>query len=338
MRVLGGRYRLDERIGAGGMAEVWSAHDAVLDRPVAVKLVSVEATGPEAVQRARNEARSAARLAHPNVAAVYDFGTSQRGGRGDAYLVMEVVEGGRLTEYLRRGPLHPKTAIRVCAEVSAGLAAAHSHGIVHRDIKPANIVLTQAGAKILDFGIAARAGEVDGLPDGQIEGTAAYLAPERLRGDPVTTASDMYGLGILLFLCLTARLPWNATTHDELLYAHQWRAPEPMPEIPGLPADAAEICARCLDKDPSGRPSASAAALILAASVGAQVYLPPIPRPEPPAGRHTAPAPRATPSPRTPSPRAAAVPLAAAVPRTGRRRAPETSADRGVGEPKTRRS
>jgi serine/threonine protein kinase len=183
MREVGGRYRLLDQIGEGGMARVWRAHDDVLDRIVALKLLTDENTAdPQEFERARNEARCAARLAHPNVAAVYDFGTTRRGGQGAAYVVMELVEGPVLSDYLRSGPLNWRFAVRVVAEIAAGLAAAHSHGIVHRDIKPGNVILTEAGAKLLDFGIAARVGEPDRLPDGNIPGTAAYLAPERLDG------------------------------------------------------------------------------------------------------------------------------------------------------------
>src|SRR4051794_39972878 len=127
MRTLGGRYRLVEEIGVGGMAPVWRAHDEVLDREVAVKLLTDEhSADPYEFERARNEARCAARLAHPNVAAVYDFGTSRRAGHGAAYVVMELVEGLLLNAYLYNGPMNWRLAVRVCAEVSAGLAAAHS--------------------------------------------------------------------------------------------------------------------------------------------------------------------------------------------------------------------
>src|SRR5689334_13123392 len=220
MRTLGGRYRLLEQIGVGGMAPVWLAHDEVLDRNVAVKLLTHEDTAdPHDFERAQNEARSAARLAHPNVAAVYDFGTSRRGLQGTAYVVMELVEGPLLSGYLRDGPLPPRFAVRVAAEVCAGLVAAHRQGIVHRDIKPGNVVLTPTGAKILDFGIAARTGAPDRAPDGSVEGTAAYMAPERQAGDPVAPAIDVYAVGVLLYRILTARLPWPIGTDDELPWA-----------------------------------------------------------------------------------------------------------------------
>lgn len=275
MQTLGGRYRLLEQIGSGGMARVWRAHDEVLDRTVAVKLLTAEDTvDPDEFEQAHNEARCAARLAHPNVAAVYDFGTSRRGGRGAAYVVMELVGGTLLTDHLRSRPMNWQFAVRVCAEVSAGLAAAHSQQIVHRDIKPANVVLTQTGAKILDFGIAARIGEPDQFADGSVPGTAAYMAPERQDRAPVAAALDLYSVGVMLYRNLTTRLPWDAATVEELWRAHRELAPRPLPVIDGLAPEVRQILASCLDKDPAARPTAAAAALILAASVDAQVYLP----------------------------------------------------------------
>ena len=141
------------------------------------------------------------------------------------------------------------------------------------------MALTQTGAKVLDFGIAARVGDHDRLSDGSIEGTPAYLAPERLTGEPVGTATDLYSLGVLLYLSLTGRLPWEAETVPQLLFAHRTRKPDPLPSMSGLPAEAARLCMACLDKNPGARPPAMAAALVFATSVDAQVYLPPITRP-----------------------------------------------------------
>jgi serine/threonine-protein kinase len=287
MDLIGGRYRLLDAAGVGGMAIVWRAHDEVLDRTVAVKLLTDDqCADPREIERARTEARYGARLAHPNVAAVYDFGTSRRGGRGAAYVVMELLDGRLLSDHLDRAPLSWRFAARVCAELSAGLAAAHSQGIVHRDIKPANVVLTESGAKLLDFGIAARVGEVDQLPDGTVLGTSGYMAPERFGPDPLAPSVDMYGLGVLLYRALTARLPWHAYTDEELLRAHLYSAPLPLPPIDGLAPEVADICFQCLDKDPARRPTAVAAALLLAACVDAQVYVPspikrPVPQPRP---------------------------------------------------------
>jgi len=281
-RALGGRYRLDEVIGTGGMARVWRAYDTVLDREVAVKMLTAEhSADPVAYHRARNEARFNARLAHPNVAAVYDFGTSRRAGQGAAYLVMELVEGPLLSDYLQRGPLDWGFAARVCAEVAAGLSAAHTRGIVHRDIKPANVVLTRAGAKLLDFGIATTAGEPDHTPEGEILGTVAYMAPERLDSLPTAPSIDVYALGVVLYRCLTGLLPWPADTDDELLDSHQNHPPAPLPLIDGIAPEVVDICMASLRKDPASRPTSVAFALILAAAADAQVYIPPVVAPPP---------------------------------------------------------
>ena len=291
MDMVGGRYRLLDEAGVGGMATVWRAHDEVLDRVVAVKLLTDDqCVDPRDIERARTEARYGARLAHPNVAAVYDFGTSRRGGRGAAFVVMELLDGMLLANRLDRGPLNWRFAVRVCAEISAGLATAHGQGIVHRDIKPGNVVLTEAGAKLLDFGIAAFVGEPDRLADGTVLGTSGYMAPERFGPGPVAPSLDLYGLGVLLYRTLTARLPWVAQTREELIRAHRYVAPLPLPPIDGLPPEVGDICFRCLDKDPAGRPTAIAVALLLAACVDAQVYVPsPLNRPAPPPRRRTAP-------------------------------------------------
>src|SRR6266540_4413887 len=142
---LGGRYRLEERIGSGGMSQVWRGHDVVLDRSVALKLLSADGS----FDRVRAEARSAARLAHPNVASVYDFGIAWFQSRRTPYIVMALVDGDTLAARLRSGRMDWRIAVRVCAEVCAALAAAHGSGIVHRDVKPANIMLTSTGAKVL---------------------------------------------------------------------------------------------------------------------------------------------------------------------------------------------
>ncbi len=275
MRTLDGRYRLEQRIGVGGMSEVWSAHDEVLDRPVAVKLIApAREEQDDRVERIRAEARSAARLVHPNVASVHDFGTAETAGREVPYLVMELAEGETLAAHLRHGPLDWRIAVRVCAEVCAALSAAHAHGIVHRDVKPANVILGPAGVKVLDFGIATPSGAADPTPDGMVVGTPAYLAPEQLDRAPATPAADMYALGVLLYYCLSGRLPYVAGTTTELFGIRRRRPPDPLPAIDGLPPDVADLCARCLAADPAQRPTSLMAALLLAEAVDARVYVP----------------------------------------------------------------
>jgi serine/threonine-protein kinase len=267
-RTLGDRYQLVRRIGRGGMSEVWRGHDEVLDRPVAVKVI---APGQYvAVDLVRAEARSAARLAHPNVAGVHDFGTSAE----QPYIVMELVEGRTLGEHLAGGPLDWRIGVRICAEVSAGLAAAHAEHVVHRDIKPGNIMLTPSGAKVLDFGIATLAGSPDPDPHGPVMGTPAYVAPERFAGHPATPAADMFALGTLLYRCLSGRLPWTATSPTALVEAACSLDPEPLPEIGDLPPEVVDLCSRCLAREPDERPTALVTALLLAEAVDARVYVP----------------------------------------------------------------
>jgi serine/threonine protein kinase len=278
MRTLGGRYQLVRRIGVGGMSEVWRGHDEVLDRPVAVKILGPAAMSTpgdsSGVDSVRTEARSAARLAHPNVAGVHDFGTSSADGVQVPYIVMELVEGQTLGEHMAVGALDWHISVRICAEVAAGLAAAHAEQVVHRDIKPANIMLTPSGAKVLDFGIAASVGQPDPDPDGPVMGTPAYVAPERFDGEAATPAADMFALGTLLYHCLSGRLPWSSTTPTELVHRQRYDDPDPLPDIDGLPPEVLDLCSRCLSRDPAERPTALVAALLLAEAVDARVYVP----------------------------------------------------------------
>jgi serine/threonine-protein kinase len=250
----------------------------VLDRPVAVKIMAPAVSGTlgevAGVDLVRSEARSAARLAHPNVAGVHDFGTSSAPGREVPYIVMELVEGQTLSEHLAAGRMEWQIGVRICAEVAAALAAAHAEHVVHRDIKPANIMLTPAGAKVLDFGIAAAVGSPDPDPDGPVMGTPAYIAPERFEGMPATPATDMFALGTLIYHCISGRLPWSARTNTELVVAERFEDPEPLPHIDGLPPEVLDLCSRCLAKDPADRPTALVAALLLAEAVDARVYVP----------------------------------------------------------------
>jgi eukaryotic-like serine/threonine-protein kinase len=260
-----GRYRLERNLGSGGMSVVWHAHDEVLDRPVAMKVLAAPfAAEPEQLSRVHQEAQSAARLLHPNVATVYDYGeTADESGEPVPYVVMELLPGRTLSDELAGGALPAAAALRICAEIAAGLAEAHTHGVVHRDIKPSNVILTPAGAKVFDFGIAARAGQPDVEADGTVWGSPAYLAPERLDGNDVMPASDVYALGVLMYRTLTGDLPWRADSPSQILALAATEEPTPLPPIEGVPESVRQVYERCLDREPTARPSAAEVAAVL---------------------------------------------------------------------------
>jgi hypothetical protein len=271
--VLGGRYRLQRQIGAGGMAVVWRAHDDVLGRAVAVKVVApAQAWDARLRERIRHEARAAAALSHPNVAQVHDYGEMDRGGRVLPYVVMELVHGGTLLARMSAGLPPPEFAMRVAAEIAAALAAAHAEGLVHRDIKPGNVMLAPTGAKVVDFGIAA-AISPGGLeePEDDVLGTPAYLAPERLIGDAVVPASDVYALGVVLYRMLSGRSPWSSEDTRQMVEAHLYIPPTRLPPIAGVPDYVIRLCDSCLAKDPDRRPTAEEAAEVLARGAGLRV-------------------------------------------------------------------
>ncbi len=250
------------------MGEVWRATDTTLGRTVAVKLLKPEyADDPSFRSRFTTEARHAAALHHPGVAAVYDFGESTRpDGSGSArpYLVMELVDGQPLSALLRPGqPLDPAATRDLLAQAADAIGAAHAAGIVHRDVKPANLLVTPSRrVKITDFGIA-RALEGIGLTEtGQVMGTPQYLSPEQAEGRPATPASDVYSLGVVAFECLAGRRPFVAETAVATALAH---LREPVPELPAeVPADLAAVVRRALSKKPGDRyPDATAFAAAL---------------------------------------------------------------------------
>ncbi|MFB9235075.1 protein kinase [Plantactinospora siamensis] len=280
-RLLGERYRLVERLGAGGMSMVWRGYDEVLGRQVAVKVLAPKLAADRAFRhRIRLEAKAAARLCHPHITNVYDYGESTTAGATVPYVVMELLDGESLASRLARGGSLPwRAALTVCAEVATALAAAHARGVVHRDITPGNVMLTPTGAKVVDFGISALVGEQDVGPDGAVLGTPAYLAPERLDGGQVTAATDVYSLGLLVYRSLTGRLPWAASSKTDLIRAHLYREPGPMPDVPGLPEGIAELCERCLAKAPGERPSIVEVARELSAALGIAAVLPVSPAP-----------------------------------------------------------
>ncbi|MGR6322735.1 protein kinase [Micromonospora soli] len=274
--ILGYRYRLVDQIGKGGMGVVWRAFDEVLDRQVAVKVLAARfAENADSRQRVLAEARAAARLTHPHIAAVYDYGESvTEVGNRVPFVVMELLQGRSLHERLKRGPLPVESALRCCAETASALASAHASGLVHRDVKPGNVMLTPAGAKVVDFGLAAVVGRND--PEeagGELRGTPEYVAPERLFGEGVVPATDVYALGVILYRLLADRLPWQAQSNAEMLEAHAFLEPAPLPRVPGLPPIVRDLVSRCLLKDPSRRPDSREVAVTLGYAAGVQVPL-----------------------------------------------------------------
>jgi serine/threonine-protein kinase len=245
--LLAARYRLAERLETGGMADVWRADDELLGRPVAVKL-------PNGAHVAWREARMAAKLSHPSIAAVHDYREAVRpDGTVAPFVVLELLAGETVAARLVRDPITLDEAARIGAAVAGALAAAHAGGVVHRDIKPGNVMLTPNGVKILDFGISAPAGEEDFDDTGATFGTPAYVAPERLDGMPAVPATDVYGLGVLLFEMVTGSPPYPVDTWEELAEARS-AGPGTLPTP--LPADFRTLVDRCLDDDPQARPSA----------------------------------------------------------------------------------
>lgn len=259
--MIGGRYRLLERIGAGGMGEVWRARDTELEREVALKLLAMHhVADPVAIERFRREAIALAALQHPHVVGVYDAGTSD----DVAYLVMELLPGPSLATRLEReGPLPQEEVRRLGAQVAAGLAAAHAAGIVHRDIKPANVVTDRTGAvKLVDFGIA-RDVVAPAEPLTQtntIVGSAPYVSPEQFEGRPADARGDLYALGCLLTALLTGRPPYDGQTPVALAHQHLTvTLPPTAQRCPGTEPALAGLIDELLAKDPDRRPSSAAA-------------------------------------------------------------------------------
>jgi eukaryotic-like serine/threonine-protein kinase len=258
--VLGGRYRLLDVIGEGGMSVVWRAHDDLLERDVAVKVL--RDGGDERFRTAiRAEAKAAARLASPRVAHIYDYGETSESDQQVPYLVMELVVGEALSVRLNGAATLPwRETAAIGAQISEALLAAHGLGLVHRDIKPDNVILTADGVKLIDFGISALVGAPDMDADGRLLGTAAYIAPERLADAPVGVEADVYALGVLLYRMLAGTLPWDSDGRTQLLAAHLFVPPRALPPIAGMPPLLSQLCIACLEKEPHRRPAIAALA------------------------------------------------------------------------------
>jgi hypothetical protein len=250
-RIILDRYRLEERLAAGGTAEVWRARDMQLDRDVAVKLLHPHLL-PDAVSRARlaAEARAAAALNHPAIVEVYDVDAE---GESPA-LVMEYVAGSSLAARLAAdGPLPAEDVARIGAEIADALYLAHRRGVVHRDVKPGNILIDREGRpRLVDFGIAhsLAIGAERLTTTGTVIGTLRSMAPEQLLGGPITPRTDLYGLGTVLYEALTGRPPYAETSPVALIQAQQAGPPT----LAGVPAALATIVVACLQADPAQRP------------------------------------------------------------------------------------
>jgi serine/threonine-protein kinase len=228
--VLGGRYELMDRLGSGGMSNVYRSKDRILERTVAVKVLAEHLSDDDRfVARFRREALAVAKLIHPNIVQVYDTGVDN----GRHFIVMECVEGRSGAQILKsEGVLDPEVAVEIGVQACAGLEYAHRHGIIHRDVKPGNLMIVGGPVgggpmtcKLTDFGIARAAEQTRITQVGSVVGTAAYLAPEQVRGDEATPATDVYALGVVLYQFLTGRLPYEGSSLAELAVRQQNEKP-----------------------------------------------------------------------------------------------------------------
>ena len=251
--VLAGRYRLEARLGAGGMAEVFRGFDPVLNRTVAIKILNAQfARDAGFVARFRREAQAAARLNHPSIVGVYDSGAD-----GDTqFIVMEFVEGRTLAEVLAAGR-HPTPmqSVELAQRIATPLGIAHAEGIVHRDIKPANVMVTRDGqVKVMDFGIA-RIQTVETAPQtSSVLGTPTYLSPEQAQGQQVDSRSDLYSLGVVLYELLAGRPPFTGDSPVAIAYKQVNEAPvQPSTLNPDVPPRLDAVVMKALSKNPANR-------------------------------------------------------------------------------------
>ncbi|GAA4677607.1 serine/threonine-protein kinase [Phytohabitans rumicis] len=290
--LLGGRYRLDERIASGGMGDVWRGTDEVLGRTVAVKILLPALLEEHGfAERFRGEARTMATINHPGVVDVYDYGSDQQ----IAFLVMEYVEGDALSRTLSRvGRLTPARTMALVAQAADALQAAHEKGIVHRDVKPGNLLVRPNGTLVLtDFGIARSAMVGQLTAAGSVLGTASYISPEQAAGGTATPASDVYALGVVAYQCLSGHRPFEGDNPLEIAMKHVRDQARPLPG--DIPPAVRRIVEQSMAKDPAARfPTANMLAAVArqaAATLGS-----------PPANRPAQPAQPASPAPTTPPP------------------------------------
>jgi beta-lactam-binding protein with PASTA domain/predicted Ser/Thr protein kinase len=250
--IIDGRYRVISRLGSGGMADVYLAQDQLLGREMAVKVLHHHfAEDQEFVERFRREASSAAGLSHPNIVGIFDRGE----WNGTYYIAMEYVAGRSLKQIVREeGPLAPAAAIDIVVQILRAARFAHRRGVIHRDLKPHNVILDEEGrARVTDFGIA-RAGASDMTMTGSIMGTAQYLSPEQAQGYTVSSASDLYSIGVILYELLTGVVPFEGETAVAIAFKQVSATPRSPSELqPGIPASLDAVVLRALAKDPSER-------------------------------------------------------------------------------------
>ncbi|MBM9468475.1 Stk1 family PASTA domain-containing Ser/Thr kinase [Nakamurella leprariae] len=257
--LFGDRYQVGETLGFGGMSEVHRGRDLRLGRDVAIKVLRADlARDPSFQARFRREAQNAASLNHPAIVAVYDTGETTGENGPIPYIVMEYIDGETLREVLKReGPLDPRQAMKIVADICSALDFSHRHGIVHRDIKPANVMLNRAGAvKVMDFGIARAVtdGSSTMTATAAVIGTAQYLSPEQARGESVDARSDVYATGCVLYELLTGTPPFVGDTPVAIAYQHVRETPKPPSEVrPGLTPDLDAIVLKALNKNPLNR-------------------------------------------------------------------------------------
>src|SRR6516164_8641870 len=256
-----GQYEIRSPLGAGGMGEVYRAHDTRLDRDVAIKVLpEYLTTDPERLRRFEQEARATAALNHPNILAVYQMATDN----GISYLVEEMLEGETLRERLRRGPIPLRKAIDYAVQIAHGLAAAHDRGIVHRDLKPENLFITKDGrVKILDFGLARlspkdasglEATQPLGTEPGMVMGTAGYMSPEQVRGLTADHRSDIFALGTILYEMVTGKQTFRKPTSAETMTSILNEDPPSISQLaPSVPPGLQRVVHRCLEKHPEQR-------------------------------------------------------------------------------------
>jgi eukaryotic-like serine/threonine-protein kinase len=250
--LIAGRYELEKLVGSGGMSNVFRAHDRLLERTVALKILHEQYTrDADYVERFRREARAVAQLTHPNIVTVIDRGEQE----GRQFIVFEFVEGQNLKELSAQGPLDPREAIRLALQVARALSFAHERGLVHRDVKPQNVLLNEDGqAKVTDFGIA-RSLDVHGVTQtGTVLGTSDYIAPEQARGQKVDPRTDIYSLGAVLYELLTGEVPYAGDNFVTVAMRHvQEPAPSVLVERPDCPLRLDLAVQRAMAKDPADR-------------------------------------------------------------------------------------